>query len=385
MSERPPLDRRDFVGLCGKGCLAAGLMPSLGHLAETIGGAPVREVGNVANVVGRFWRSTTGTNTVCQLCPRKCEIACGERGFCGVRENVNGQYVSKVYGKPVQVKGDYMEKGPFYHFLPRTRTLALGTAGCNLDCKYCQSWQFAQARPEQTDNKNLPPDSLVEQVQANGLKSITFTFSEPIQCIEYVLDTAALAHRVGIKVLIHSAGYCVPETMQAFCDAVDAINIDLKGFTEDFYTNVTGGHLETVLNSIKTAAKSKVWLELTNLVVPGYNDSVDTFYAMARWIVDNCGPDTPLHISRFFPAYKFGNVASTPAEKLTDLRQKAFQAGLRYAYLGNMNGHPGECTYCPKCGYKVIKRVNYEVENTGLNLDNFTCVKCRLRIPGVWA
>jgi pyruvate formate lyase activating enzyme len=384
VGENLSLDRREFVGICGKGCLMAGLMPPLGGLIDGLGRASVQTVGDVSNVVGRFWHPTTGQNTVCQLCPRKCEIAPGERGFCGVRENVDGQYVSKVYGKPVAVKADYMEKGPFYHFLPRTRTLALGTAGCNLDCKYCQSWQFAQARPEQTDNKNLPPDSLVTQVKDIGLKSITFTYSEPIQCIEYVLDTAALAHKAGLKVLIHTAGYCCPETMQAFTKAVDAINIDLKGFTADFYQDVTGGRLETVLDSIKVAAASGVWLELTNLVVPGYNDNPDTFSEMCRWIVANCGPDVPLHVSRFFPTYKLGNVPSTPADTLTALRGNAYQAGLRYVYVGNMNGHPAESTYCPKCGYKVIRRVNYDVENTGLDLGNFTCVKCHTKIPGIW-
>ncbi|MBC7288620.1 MAG: AmmeMemoRadiSam system radical SAM enzyme, partial [Armatimonadetes bacterium] len=243
---------------------------------------------------------------------------------------------------------------------------------------------FAQARPEQVENKNLPPDSLVQQTKQLGLPTITFTFSEPLQCIEYVIDTAAAAHRAGLKVLVHTAAYALPGAFEALCRAVDAVNIDLKGFTEKFYRDVTGGDLQTVLDAIKVAKRTGVWLELTNLVVPGYNDDPNTFALMCQWIRTNLGPDTPLHVSRFFPQYKFRNVPPTPKETLQNLRRVAYQQGLRYVYLGNLGGDPGESTYCPCCGIRLISRVGYNVSFEGLNPATGKCRKCGLKIPGVW-
>jgi pyruvate formate lyase activating enzyme len=277
-----------------------------------------------------------------------------------------------------------MEKGPFFHYLPGTTTIALGTAGCNLDCKYCQSWQFAQARPEQTDNKNLPPEALVQQTKGLGIPSITFTFSEPVVCIEYVLDTARAARATGLKVLVHTAAYALPEVIQELCKYVDAINVDLKGFTESFYKEVTGGDLDTVLTALKVIKASGVWVELTNLVVPGYNDDAATFARMCQWIRSNLGATVPLHVSRFFPQYKFRHLPPTPIETLKSLRRIAYQQGLSYVYLGNLGGDPGESTYCPCCGIQLIERIGYHVRIDGLNPRTGRCRKCGLKIPGVW-
>ena len=384
--EKKEIGRREFLGRClfgAAGLLALPGMRAAQQLASMASGA-IGRLGNVSHKVGMFWSPAGGTDTVCHICPRQCHIKVGERGFCGVRENQGGKYITLVYGKPAVVRADPMEKGPFYHFLPGTRTIALGTAGCNLDCKYCQSWQFAQARPEQTDNKNLPPASLVKQTKQLGIPSITFTFSEPLQCIEYVIDTAKEARRQGLKVLAHTAAYALPDAIEALCKAVDAVNIDLKGFSEKFYKDVTGGDLHTVLDAIKVAKATGVWLELTTLIVPGYNDDPATFARMCQWIRSTLGPNTPLHVSRFFPQYKFRNVPPTPKKTLKDLRRIGYQQGLRYVYLGNLGGDPGESTYCPCCGIRLVERVGYHVSFDGLDPRTGKCRKCGLKIPGVW-
>jgi pyruvate formate lyase activating enzyme len=383
MSKRE-MSRRDFLDLCARAGVL-GLVPGAvgGQVLDGLGVA-TRTVGDVSTEPARYWVPLDKNVAKCKLCPRGCEIGHGERGFCGVRENRNGKYFTKVYGKPAQVRDDAMEKGPFFHYLPATRTLALGTAGCNLDCGYCQSWEFAQARPELTDNKNLPPESLVKQVKAAGGKSITFTYSEPLIAIEYVLDTAKLAHEQGIRVLVKTAGYTCENVMQDLCAATDAINIDLKAYSHDVYRRITTAEMDPMLQSIKIAAASDVWLELTNLVVPGYNDTNDMVKRMCQWIIANCGANTPLHLSRFFPKYKFRHIDPTPAETLRRLRKLAYDTGMKYVYLGNMGGDPAESTYCPKCWAKVIERVGYRVSNKALDLRTSTCTKCGYKIPGIW-
>jgi pyruvate formate lyase activating enzyme len=379
------MDRRSFIELLGRGALGAGLAPLAGRFGlDTVTGTVTQRTGNVSNVTARYWKPVEGDEIKCLLCPRHCQIRDGERGLCGARENVGGQYVSKVYGRPAAVKGDPMEKGPFFHFLPATKTLSLGTAGCNLTCLYCQSWQFAQRRPEQTDNETLLPADLVAQVQKYGLRSITFTYSEPIVAIEYVMDTAKLARAAGIRTCIHTAGSVAPEPLRDLTKVLDAINIDFKAYSAKFYEEVVGGHMDDVLQSIGTVAASDCWLELTNLVIPGYNDNPAGFRAMCAWIYKNVGPDVPLHVSRFFPAYRLRNTEATSAEALRDLRKIGFEEGLRYVYLGNMAGDPGESTYCPKCGIQLIRRIGYDVSNVGLNLAKGKCVKCGLAIPGLW-
>lgn len=380
------MTRRQFMEKCvlgGAACLAWPALTGAGQLVRLASSVPAK-VGRVSNRPGMFWEPAGGTDTRCKICPRQCHIKVGERGFCGVRENKGGKYITLVYGLPAVVRADPMEKGPFFHYLPGTKTIALGTAGCNLDCKYCQSWQFAQARPEHTDNKYLPPDSLVSQTKSLGLPSITFTFSEPVVCPEYVIDTAKAAHKAGLKVLIHTAAYALPDIMATLCKYVDAVNIDLKGFSSKFYKDMTGGDLQTVLTAIRTAKASGVWLELTNLVIPGYNDNPQVFARMCQWIRTNLGPDVPLHVTRFFPQYKLRNTPPTPKDTLKRLRRIGFEQGLRYVYLGNLGGDPGESTYCPCCGARLIARIGYHVYMDALDPRTGKCRKCMRKIPGVW-
>ena len=341
-------------------------------------------VGNVSNVPARYFKPLENHEVKCLLCPRHCEIRPGERGLCGVRENVDGVYVTKVYGKPAAIHGDPMEKGPFFHFLPATKTLALGTAGCNLTCMYCQSWQFAQRRPEQTDNESLPPDELVSQVRSYGLRSITFTYSEPMVAVEYLTDTAKAARAAGIKMAMHTSASCNPGPLKDICGLMDAVNIDLKSYSRSFYDDVVGCKIDAILENTKLVAGTDVWLELTFLAVPGYNTDPAVFKLMCQWIAITLGDQVPLHISRFFPAYRLRNVPATSTDTLKDLRKIAYDTGLRYVYLGNMAGDPSESTYCPKCGMMVVRRVGYEVSNTGLDLKTGKCVKCGMKIPGQW-
>lgn len=380
MSER--ISRREFIGMCA---WAGGLtmLPATGSLLSGLRGV-TQTVGDVSDHPARYWRPLGGGRVQCQICPRMCELGTGETGFCGNRQNVRGELITRVYGKPALVRAEAMEKGPFFHFLPATQTLALGTAGCNLDCGYCQNWEFARSTPDLTDNKNLPPRSLVDQVVELGGKSITFTYSEPICAIEYVLDTAQYARSRGLRVLIKTGGYANAEIVAALCDAADAINVDLKAYDPDVYRRITTAEWDTMLATIAQVAESDTWLELTNLVVPGYNDSDAMVRQMAEWVLATCGPDTPLHMSRFFPKYRFRAIDPTPTETLLRVRKVAFNTGLRYVYLGNLGGDPAESTYCPKCWLKVIERVGFRVTNKGLDLRTSRCVKCGYRIPGVW-
>jgi pyruvate formate lyase activating enzyme len=380
--EQHRLERRRFLCSLGQCAFAAAAGPgailATGRLAEAA-------VGNVSNKVADYWHTVAGGETKCDLCPRACCIKPGERGFCGARENQQGKYISKVYGKPCVVYVDPMAKGPFFHYLPNTKTVALGTAGCNLDCGFCQSYTFAQARPEQTDNKDLPPESLVAQAKKYGLPTITFTYSEPIQCIEYVIDTCKLAHQQGIRVLIHTAAFIQPDAMRDLCHAVDGLNIDLKGFDEDKYFECTGGRLAPVLDALEMARASKKHLEVTWLTIPGYNDSRAMVTQACKWIVSKLGADTPVHFSRFFPKYKMQQVPATPITTLEDVRDAAYKAGIRYAYIGNVPGHGAESTYCPKCSMVVVKHIGYQrIDYVGLDPRSGRCRKCRLEIPGVW-
>jgi len=378
------MDRRRFLDFCARaGALA--VVPGIagGRMIDALGAA-TRTVGSVSSYPAKYWESLDGGTVRCKLCPRACETKLGARGTCGVRENSGGKLVSKVYGRPAMVRDDAIEKAPLFHYLPATRTLSLGTAGCNLDCGYCQNWEFARALPEDTDNKNLPPDSLVSQVKQAGGKSILFTYSEGVVSIEYLLETARLAKQAGLHTLLKTAGYVCPEPLADILAAVDAINIDLKAYSHEVYRTMTTAELDPVLDTIKAAAASNVWLEIANLVVPGYNDNDAMVRRMAEWIIANCGANTPLHMSRFFPQYRFRHIEPTPKDTLLRLRKVAYNAGMKYVYLGNMGGDPAESTYCPKCWMKVIERVGYRVSNKGLDLNTSTCVKCGYKIPGIW-
>jgi pyruvate formate lyase activating enzyme len=323
-----------------------------------------------------------GSYVRCSLCPHRCVLAEGERGLCRVRENRGGKLYTFVYGNPCALHIDPIEKKPFYHFLPGTLAFSLATAGCSLRCQYCQNHDISQHSPEELQNYDAPPEAVVGASLQQGAQSVAYTYSEPIVFYEYMLDTARLARRAGLRNAVISAGYVNPEPLRELCRTVDAIKIDLKGNNEDFYREVCGGTLEPVLTTIRTIHEMGVHLEIVNLVVPSLNDDPSELRALVEWVMDTVGPDVPLHFSRFHPNYQLTNLPPTPVETLEVARQAALDAGLHYVYLGNVPGHEGNHTYCPNCGRMIIERAG--MATIAVNLVDGRCGYCDTPIAGVW-
>ena len=296
--------------------------------------------------------------------------------------NKDGRLYSLVYGKPCAVHVDPIEKKPFFHFLPGTTAFSIATAGCVLNCKFCQNWQISQAKPEDTDTYDLPPDKVVGQAISHKCRSVTYTYTEPTVFYEYMYDTAVIAGKQGLKNTVHSCGYIKEMPLRKLSKHMDAADIDLKAFTEDFYARICNGSLKPVLNSLVVLKEEGVWLEITNLVIPTLNDDLKNIREMCRWIVKNLGADVPIHFSRFFPNYKLTNLPPTPVETLTDARKTAMDAGLKFVYIGNIR-HDGENTFCPKCRKLLIERIGYFVKQN--NVSNGKCRFCSTAIPGVWS
>jgi len=309
-------------------------------------------------------------------------ISEGHRGDCRVRENRGGKLYTMVFGNPCAVHNDPIEKKPFYHFLPGTMALSLATAGCNLHCLYCQNWSISQVPPEKTDYYELPPEAIVELAQRAGSTSIAFTYTEPTIFYEYMTAIAKLARPLGIRCVVISAGYMNPEPVRQLCRIVDAIKIDFKGYSDEFYRKVCFATLQPVLDTMKIIHDSGVHLEIVNLVIPTLNDSEEMLRGLCRWIVDNLGPDVPTHFSRFYPMYKLKHLPPTPVSTLEMAREIAVEEGIKFAYVGNVPGHRWDNTYCPRCGKLLIKRLGFSVlEN---NIVDGKCKYCSEPIPGVW-
>jgi pyruvate formate lyase activating enzyme len=332
--------------------------------------------------IAMFWGKLEDKSVACRLCPRACVIQDGKRGFCRARENRDGTLYSVVYGRPCSIARDPIEKCPFYHFLPGTNRLAIATAGCNQTCKYCQNWQISQAVTEDLQTFDVSPDSMVALARDMSLPTVCFTYNEPTVFYEYVYDIAQKARAAGLKSVVVSSGYINEEPLRQLCEVVDAIKIDLKGFSEDFYGRVCGGQLAPVLRNLKIIKESGVHLEIVNLVVPTLNDSLDEIRSMCRWIAANLGPDVPLHFTRFVPNYKLMNLPQTPVTTLEKAIAIAREEGLHYVYIGNVFGHEDDNTKCPNCGRLLIKRAGYDIlEN---DISDGKCRFCGQEIPGVW-
>ncbi len=318
----------------------------------------------------------------CQLCPRACLLTEGQRGDCRVRIHLDGKLQTLVYGTPCSVHIDPIENKPLFHVLPRTGTLSIATAGCNLHCKFCQNWQISQRPPEETHNYDLPPARVVEAALKAKTQSISYTYSDPIIFYEYVYDTARLAHQKNLLNIMVTAGYINEKPLLDICPYIDAVNVDLKGITEEYYQNMSSATLAPVQKAIKIMRREGVWVELTNLVVPTWNDQQKDIRALCRWITDNLGPDVPLHFSRFWPMHQLKNLPPTPPETLNMAWEIAKKEGLNYTYVGNMPGHPGNNTYCPVDKKLLIKRIGYQIlEN---NIIDGKCRFCQTKIPGIW-
>jgi pyruvate formate lyase activating enzyme len=342
--------------------------------SEIIAALPVHEA--------LFYQKLDGKKVKCQLCPRYCLISPGKRGYCRVRENQGGSLVSISYAKPVAIHLDPIEKKPLFHFLPSRQAFSIATAGCNLNCKFCQNWEISQGRPEELNYTSLSPEQLVAKALASGAPVLAYTYTEPTVFYEYMFDACRIARSRGLKNVMHSNGYINEEPLRRLARFLDAANIDLKGFKEEYYAKICEGSLEPVLKSLKILKEEGVHIEITNLVLTGFNDDPDSIAKMCLWIKDNLGADTPLHFSRFFPMYQLMGLNPTPVGTLETARQIARDCGLKYVYIGNVPGHSAENTYCPKCKKAVIKRAGYMVEE--VDLVQGRCKFCQEKIEGVW-
>ena len=319
----------------------------------------------------------------CLMCAQGCVIKSGERGKCRARMNVNGELRSLVYGRPVAVHLDPIEKKPFYHFLPGSEAFSFATSGCPLHCKFCQNWEISQSRPEDFNDEFVPPAEMVKNAMSKRAHIIAFTCNEPTVFMEYMADTAALARKQKLRCVMVSCGLMNSEPLAEMCGLLDAIKIDLKGFSPDFYRNVCSAELHPVLNTIRQIAKSGTHLEIVNLVVPTLNDSEKMLHGLVDWITAEIGPDVPIHFTRFHPDYQLLNLPPTPIATLERFRNYAMGKGIRFPYVGNVPNHPGNNTYCPRCGKAVIERSSIFI--AAVNMDHGNCRYCGKDIAGVWA
>ncbi|MEJ2110872.1 MAG: AmmeMemoRadiSam system radical SAM enzyme [Acidobacteriota bacterium] len=318
----------------------------------------------------------------CLLCARQCSISEGERGECNARINIDGKLRSLVYGRPVSINIDPIEKKPFYHFLPGSEALSLATSGCPLHCRFCQNWTISQAKPEDFDRPFVEPERICNSAIQRHTPIIAFTYNEPTVFMEYLSDIASLAEKSDLRSVMISCGFMNPEPLKEMCGFLDAIKIDLKGYSPDFYRNVCDAELQPVLNSIRTIAKSRVHLEIVNLVVPTLNDSSKMMEGLIDWIAGEVGPDVPVHFTRFHPDYRLLNLPPTPVATLEKFRDRAMSRGLHYAYIGNVPGHEGNNTLCPRCGKTIIQRRSFFLEK--MYIENGCCKFCGEKIAGVW-
>ncbi|MBN2341043.1 MAG: AmmeMemoRadiSam system radical SAM enzyme [Deltaproteobacteria bacterium] len=318
----------------------------------------------------------------CQLCPRECVVADLERGTCGVRENRDGKYFTLVHSNPCALNNDPIEKKPLFHFHPGINAFSLATAGCNMECRFCQNWEISQFRPEQVPSERYTPDDIVVSAQRVGAGAIAFTYSEPVIFYEYMRDICLAARGTGLGRVMISNGYIQSKPMKQLLPYLDAVKIDFKAFSESFYRDTCSAHLAPVLKTLQLIHDAGVWLELVILVIPTLNDSEREFDAMTRWVVQKLGRDVPLHFTRFHPMYKLQNLPPTPVSTLEKAREIALKNGVRYAYAGNVPGHPSENTVCPFCHTTLIQRRGFHIMYN--RIQDSRCPKCKKTIAGKW-
>ena len=377
------LTRRKFLWSCVRLAAVAALpLPLPGSAAAEVA-VPQMVRGLVHPRLSPFFERLAGKSIRCTLCPKRCVVAEGARGACEVRENRGGDYYSLTFGNPCAIQIDPVEKKPFFHVLPATLSFSLATAGCNFDCKFCQNWEISQARPEATLNYDLPPERAVSLALAAGCRTLASTYVEPTIFTEYMLELARLCRAAGILKVMHSNGFVEAAPLAALVSAgLRAAAIDLKGFTEGYYAGMCEGALSPVLATLKRLRTAGVHVEVVNLVVPGANDDPKVVAAMCAWIKRELGADTPLHFTRFQPLYKLRNLPPTPIDTLSKLREVGIKSGLNFVYVGNVPGHPGESTTCPKCHRVLIRRSGYEVREVSVKAGK--CPGCGRPIPGIW-
>ena len=333
----------------------------------------------------RYWEPADGGRVLCTLCPRACRIGEGQAGFCFIRRNQGGRLVTAGYGRSTGFAVDPIEKKPLAHYLPGSTVLSFGTAGCCLGCRFCQNWDISKARDdERSSDDRFTPERVVALALELGAPGVAFTYNDPIIWAEYAIDVAKAAHAAGLFTVFVTSGYVEPAARVDIFRHMDATNVDLKAFTEDFYARVTLAHLAPVLATLEWLAKeTDVWVEVTNLMIPGLNDAPDETRRLADWIAEHMGVDVPLHFTAFHPDYKMLDKPRTPAGTLSGARAIARAAGVRHVYTGNVHDPEGQTTFCPRCGARVVERDWHAVRAVRLSGD--ACVACGQRIAGRFA
>jgi len=375
------LDRRRMVVLGAAGAASA-MRPAAGgaaalavNMSPTDDELPAREAS--------WYKKIEDGKVECELCPQACTVADMERGMCGVRENRGGTYYTLVHSRACAVHVDPIEKKPFFHVMPGEKAFSYSTAGCNVECKFCQNWELSQFRPEQVQAYDLPPKTLVKVAKQNGARLTAATYGEPVVFWEYVRDVAVAANASGLKPTVVSNGFIQEKALREVLPLLSAIKVDLKSFRENFYREQVRGKLEPVLKSLQIIREVGVWLEIVVLLVPTLNDSVAELRDLSTWVKNELGPDVPVHFTRFHPTYRLTDLPPTPVATLERAWEIGRGAGLNYVYLGNVPGHPGENTVCPGCGEILIRRVGFQIIKN--RLDNGSCPDCQRSIPGVWS
>ena len=337
-----------------------------------------------------YWHALADGRVQCDVCPRRCRLREGQRGFCFVRACEGGEIVLTTYGRSSGFCVDPIEKKPLNHFLPGTPVLSFGTAGCNLGCKFCQNWDISKSRETDTLADSASPSALADAAVRLGCRSIAFTYNDPVIFLEYAVDVADACRERDLKAVAVTAGYVSPGAREEFFAHMDAANVDLKSFTEDFYAKTCAGQLQPVLDTLEYVVhETDVWVEITTLLIPGLNDSDEEIGAETRWLVEHLGEGVPLHFSAFHPDWKMRDRPHTPTATLTRAREIALRNGLRYVYTGNVHDREGQSTYCHACGALLIERDWYELG--AWNLVGGCCSACGERclgvfeeLPGTW-
>ena len=363
--------RRDFL----RGALTAAAAGAFCPRALAVRDAPPHEA--------EFY-DKLGRNMVrCRLCPWQCVVSPGNRGNCRVRENRDGTYYSLVYGRPVAMHNDPIEKKPFFHVYPGTQSFSIATVGCNIECKFCQNWDISQSAPEDVSVPFRTPADIAALALAHKSRTVAYTYSEPTVAFEYMCDCARAARDAGLGNVVVSNGFIEAEPLKKLASLMTAMKVDLKAFEEGFYRDYCSGRLQPVLDTLKRLSASGLWFEIVVLLIPTLNDNMDDVKRMAAWVMKELGPDVPLFFSRYHPAYKIRNIPPTPARTIAAAGAAARGEGLHFVYTGNMPGMEGEATHCPRCNTEVVKRYGFTVLFN--KLKEGKCPHCGAAVPGVWS
>jgi pyruvate formate lyase activating enzyme len=326
----------------------------------------------------KFWKKLNG-EIQCLLCPRNCRIAPGKRGFCGARENEGGTLYTLVYGSVVSMAADPIEKKPLYHFWPGSSVFSIAAPGCTFTCLHCQNWEISQARVGQVETEDLPPEELIRLTKEYNCSGIAHTYTEPTIWTEYAIDVGKLARAENLYNVYVTNGFISPEALQELGPWLDAANVDVKAFSDDFYRRICGARLQPVLEACEWMQEHRIHLEITYLIIPKENDRSEEIREFCRWVSEKLNPEVPVHFSRFYPHYRMLEKPPTPVETLERAHEIAREEGLSYVYLGNVPGHPYDNTYCPGCGEMLISRYGYTILE--FNIKNGRCAKCGRKIP----